>query len=378
MDNDEYIQKYAMKDVCNNITHVLLLGGTGAMGANLVDLLSHQQGVHVVVTSRRDRKSFDNVEYRCGDAHDTTWLQEILEENKWDAIVDFMVYTTEEFSNRIDLLLESTKQYIFISSSRVYADAKGKLITEESPRLLDVCSDKRYLQTDDYALTKARQEDMLLHHQRKNWTIIRPYLTFSKNRLQLGVMEKEHWLIPALNKRTIVFSKDIAQHYTTMTDGKVVAKCITAILFRTEAYGEIFHVASSETHRWSEILTWYIDAVREVKGYKPDVYLTDQWNSTFGGGEYEFLYDRLFDRHFDNSKICRFISKEEFTSMEDSLKNAVKAFAISYQPNYRDLDQNIEYTRGRLTKNFLPLKQITGMKRKVKVLAHNLRVYSLL
>lgn len=77
-----------------------------------------------------------------------------------------------------------------MSSARVYARSADRQITESSSRLLDICDDEEYLRTDDYALTKARQENMLFCAKTQNWTIIRPYITFSEIRLQLGVFEK--------------------------------------------------------------------------------------------------------------------------------------------------------------------------------------------
>ena len=168
---------------------ILVLGGTGAMGVDLVKILG-ECGEEVTVTSRSERKSaFDNVKYVKGDAHDTVFLHTLLAE-KYDAIVDFMIYNTEEFKVRCDLLLSATDQYLFLSSSRVYADSKTP-ITEDSPRLLDVTTDSEYLKTDAYALTKARQENLLRESGKTNWTIIRPYITYSNQRLQLGVYEKE-------------------------------------------------------------------------------------------------------------------------------------------------------------------------------------------
>ena len=277
---------------------ILILGGTGPLGTNLVDILNSQDNSHIVVTSRKSHDNYGNVEYRCGDAHDTEWLKSILEERNWDAIVDFMLYTTEEFVERLNLLLESTRQYVFTSSARVYANSNGERINEESPRLLDITNDKKFLQTDSYAITKARQEDALMQRPLKNWTIIRPYLTFSDNRLQLGVMEKEHWLIPALNNRPIVFSRDIAAHYTTMTDGAVVAKCIAALIGKQESYGEVFLIASNVSYKWDDILKWYLDCIFEERGEKPTVFYTEQWDSTYGGEVYEWKYDRLYDRFF--------------------------------------------------------------------------------
>lgn len=72
---------------------ILILGGTGAMGVHVSDLLS-QKGYDVVVTSRRECKSsVPNLQYRKGDAKDPAFLRELLSE-RWDAIVDFMVWST--------------------------------------------------------------------------------------------------------------------------------------------------------------------------------------------------------------------------------------------------------------------------------------------
>ena len=210
--------------------NILILGGTGAMGVHLVNILAESSDNSVYVTTRKNRiSSKSNISYISGDAHGTAFIDSILAKQQWDAIVDFMVYNTEEFKARADKMLCSCSQYVFLSSSRVYAESKEPL-TENSPRLLDVCNDKDFLATDEYALTKARQENILFENEKKNWTIIRPYITYSENRLQLGVFEKEIWLFAALNCGALVFSKDVAQHRTTLTYGFDVARGIAAII----------------------------------------------------------------------------------------------------------------------------------------------------
>lgn len=141
---------------------VLLLGGTGAMGVHLTDILSKQYVV--TVTSRRMRRPKNNIEYVQGNAKDLKFLNSILEK-KWDVIVDFMVYSTEEFSERVNLFLNSTEQYIFLSSARVY-DGYEVPMKENFNRLADSSKDSVFLNTDDYALAKARQEDILKSSKR--------------------------------------------------------------------------------------------------------------------------------------------------------------------------------------------------------------------
>lgn len=94
---------------------ILLLGGTGAMGMHLVQLLTNTEH-HVVVTSRRSRQGHDNITYVLGNAHDDIFLRSLLKQG-FEVIVDFMVYNTLEFQKRYSLLLGSCEQYVFISSS---------------------------------------------------------------------------------------------------------------------------------------------------------------------------------------------------------------------------------------------------------------------
>ena len=156
---------------------VLVMGGTGVMGAHLVPKLL-KMGFVVDVVSLEDKIS-DNpkLRYFKGDIKERKFLEELLK-NDYNAIVDFMIYGTEEFSSKCSLFLSNTDQYFYLSSYRVYADSKTPLV-ETSPRLLDVSDDKHYLASDDYSLHKARGEDLLINSGKKNWTIVRPAITYS-------------------------------------------------------------------------------------------------------------------------------------------------------------------------------------------------------
>lgn len=237
---------------------VLLLGGTGAMGSHLATLLAND-ATDVAVTSRNRSGISGAVRYLGGDAHDMDFLAGVLSE-PWDAIVDFMVYNTPAFGNRLRTLLGATAQYVFISSARVYAKSASPLI-EDSPRLLDVSTDKAFLATDEYALTKARQEDLLRQSDRSNWTIIRPYITYSEARLQLGVLEKEDWLYRALKGKAIVFSSDIARKHTTLTYGRDVSRGIRAIIGQSGALGEAFHITADDAIGWDKAMSVYLDVL---------------------------------------------------------------------------------------------------------------------
>ena len=335
--------------------NILVLGGTGAMGVHLVDLLS-QRGDAVWVTSRRERPSRKNVTYIRGDAHDIGFLQTLLAKRRWDAIVDFMVYQTGEFRHRMPQLLAATAQYVFLSSSRVYANSEP--ITENSPRLLDVLQDKSYLATDDYALSKARQEDLLHHTESRNWTIVRPYITYSESRLQLGVLEKENWLYRSLHGQTIVFSKDIADRMTTLTYGYDVARGIGALIGNDKALGEAFHITCDRPIRWSEVLDVYLDVLESKTGTTAKVKLLDKAPFEIPAVK----YDRLYNRQFDNTKINGFIDTATFTDPHTGLRRCLEAFLEL--PRFRELGISATALFDRLTGERTPLSVFSDLKHK--------------
>lgn len=309
---------------------ILLLGGTGAMGEHLTRILA-EQGDDVYVTTRSCRLSERNITYVQGNAHEITFINDLLRES-WDAIVDFMVYNTDEFRVRVSQLLKATKQYIFISSARVYGPttSSDELINEETPRLLDMIKDEEYLNTDEYALSKARQENILHEAGCNNWTIIRPYITFSETRLQLGVLEKEDWLWRAMNGYSIVFSKDIASHYTTLTYGYDVSRGIAGLIGLPAALGEVYHITTDEAYKWEEILEVYLHVLDKYLGHRPKVVMTDKClNLRFPAMQFQVKYCRLFDRRFDNSKIRLAVPTLRFKNTRDEIESCLGTFLES-------------------------------------------------
>jgi len=339
---------------------ILILGGTGAMGTHLVQILNGQNAC-VFVTTRSKRDDFENVRYVIGDAHDLKFLTSLFEEH-WDAIVDFMSYKTEEFRQREELLLSSTRQYVFISSARVYADTQLP-ITEESCRLLDVCEEKEYLSTDDYALRKARQEDILYASGKRNWTIVRPYITFSEYRLQLSALEKEHWLYRAIRGRTIVFSKDLANKVTTITYGYDVARCIASFLGKKDAFGETIQVTNAFSCKWSEILGFYLDAIERVTHHRPRVKMIDNWMPFLGGNESQVKRDRLYDRSFNNIKLQKYIDVSTFKPIRQAIEDCIETFVR--KPLFKDIKWQNEARKDKLTREWANPMEIKGLKAKL-------------
>lgn len=343
---------------------VLLLGGTGAMGQHLVQLLVNR-GDLVTVTTRESRLSLEKIDFIQGDAKDPNFL-DLLLTDEWDAIIDFMVYSTKLFEQQAPKLLTATKQYIFLSSARVYADSEYP-IQENTPRLLDCSNDSKFLATDEYSLAKARQENILKKSQYKNWTIIRPYITYSEQRLQLGVFEKEAWLYRAMKGRTIIFSEDIANKLTTLTYGFDVALAMLALIGEPRAYAHAFHITQGKAISWKAILNIYLDVLEAHLGKRPNVlFLSMDKFSLCTHAGYQIKYDRLFHRSFDNTRISCFIDINCFMPVQHGLVQSLKEFLNN--PKFTPIDWRAEAVKDRYSKEFTPLAEIPNWKSKLKYL----------
>lgn len=346
----------------------LIMGGTGAMGIHLCQLLA-DNGWEVYVTSRKERLNTQRITYIKGDAHNIEFLNSLMKNDSWDAIVDFMNYATAEFIERIGILLSSTKQYVFLSSSRVYANS-AEPIVEDSNRILDVCKDESFLLTDDYSLAKARQENVLVNVDSRNWTIVRPYITFSENRLQLTSLEKEDWLYRAMKGKKIILSDDLLSKRTTLTYGHDVALAISKLMGQNDALGQKYHITSPHSITWYEVLDIYKNAFEDCFGYPMKVIITDKWKSYYGGDKAQVDYDRKYNRIFNTEKISKYIAKSELSDTKGKLRRCFVTFVR--KPEWGTINWGKEALKDAYTHEWTMLSEIPSIKSKMRYLLNRI------
>lgn len=337
---------------------ILLLGGTGAMGAPLCNLLK-EKGHDVTVTSRSNHKK-EGVTFIKGNALDINFVFQLMK-TYHDVVVDFMVRNEEGTKAAMDIILPSCGQYIFLSSSRVFAPVdinKGKRITEESPRLLDVCTDDAYKKSHEYAIEKAREENLFFNSEYKNWTIIRPTLTYNTHRLQFAYGEKEDWLFRVLNGHSIVFPKDMKNVRTSMVFGDDVAKAISKLIGNDKALGETVNVVSEEFLTWEEVLNIYKEAIGQKTGLRIKIVYTEKFSelTKLLGNFYQVKYARAVDRAFSNQKLKQLIGHTEFTPIKEGLTQCINIFLTDR--NFRQIDWRRQAYYDKICHEKIPLQFI--------------------
>ena len=357
------------------------------MGIHLTRLLSNF-GAIIFVTSRTFHEDYGNVHFIKGNAKDPQFIDLVLKSREWDCIVDFMVYGTSEFRARIDMLMSSTKQYIFLSSARVYSASDNRL-TEQSLRILDVTEDKKYLNTDEYALYKAREEDIVINSRYTNYTIIRPYITYAENRLPLGIWEKETWVRRLSEQKSLALPACFLSKQTTLAYGMDVSLYISKIVCNEKALGQIYNIVANKSMTWYEVLNCYLDEIECFKGYRPQIVVVDYFTTNFKqilknfslwlfcfrfirnkinvqDCSYQLIYDREYDRIFDNRKLVELIPEFEFSDTRKKLKSCLRSFMQA--PNYSYRNWNWEFVQDKITGNKSTLHDIPGIMLKLRYL----------
>lgn len=274
---------------------VLLIAGGGTLGMYTAqELLKLGHKVDIIcledhVSHNENLRFFKNyatVEY----------LQELFKENRYDGIVNFLHYkSVEGYKPFHELLSKNTDHLIFLSSYRVYADVQHP-ITEDAPQLIDVVKDDPvFFETEDYALPKSRAERYLAQESgTKNWTIVRPVISFSQLRMDLGMVSGQV-VIKASKKGTPVRLPAAMKDLTAGLDwagnsGKIIAN----LLFKEETKGQAYTISTAQNLTWGQVAEIYAEEL----GVSFDWIEADYPNTLW-----VWRYDRAFDRRIDNSKV---------------------------------------------------------------------------
>ena len=304
--------------------NVLLIGGTGVIGKSLTEELLISKNFKVFITTRNSElKSLSNVKYIIGNSLNEVFIKKIIDSHDFDVIVDFMVYPTSLFSRLISYFLTNCRHYIFLSSYRVYSDAGNNKLTEESTRLIDDTTvDYKYRKSEEYAIKKAKQENILLMENLKNWTILRPSITFGKNRIQLFCFECGFYLPRFRNSLPILIPSQIKDVKTTYTDSKFSAKYIFNIINNNNCFTQIFNLCSDYVTTWGKIFEFF-SLELGAKFIEVDFEQFKSLNINL----YQVKFDRMLNRNLSNSKLLSVVgvkSSLSNSSLFEKLRYSLK------------------------------------------------------
>ena len=313
--------------------HVLLIAGGGTLGGYAsMELL--KRGYAVDVIALNECVSLNRNLTWIQKSVDDALLAELFKANRYDAIVDFIHYRDPEaYKPRCEMLLANTDQLVFLSSYRVYADEEHP-VRETSPQLLNVVKDPYFLENEKYAVPKSHNENTLRASGKRNWTIIRPLISFSHFRLDIVTTGASELLIRSREHKPILLPEKARDLTSGVGWSGNIGKMIAALIGNEKALGEAFTLGTGEQNTWGQVADMYTDLLGAQFAWVPtEDYLQNATDNSYGQ-RCALLYDRLFDRRIDTSKLFATtgLSFADFTKCYDGIVNEL-AF-LSNNPSY--------------------------------------------
>ena len=284
---------------------ILFIGGTGIISSACADLaIARGHDLFILNRSVSTKYPFpEGATLLQGDIHaDEALLSSLLAGHRFDAVVDYIAFSTHDIERDLRLFRDNTDQFVFISSASAYQKpVKNYLITEETP-----------LENPfwEYSRNKIACENLLMKEYRENGfpvTIIRPSHTYGHSQIPFGYTTwRDPWTaIDRMKRGKKLISHGDGTSLWVLTWNADFAKGLVGLLGNEKAIGEAFQITSDEVLSWDQI---YLEAYQAL-GLEPNViHIPSDFIARFDEHAVGSLIgDKSNSVVFDNSKIKRFV-----------------------------------------------------------------------
>ncbi len=278
---------------------VLFIGGTGII-SSACSQLAIERGIDLYLLNRgktTKRPVPQGAKILHGDIRDLPSARAALEGHTFDAVVDWVAFTTEHIQVDLELFSGKTGQYVFISSASAYQTPAAHLpITKSTPL------DNPYWL---YSRNKIACEEMLVQAYREvkfPMTIVRPSHTYDKTLLPF---DGGYTVVDRMRKGKKVIVPGDGTSLWTLTHHADFAKGFVGLLGHSGAIGDSFQITSDEWLSWNQIFEIVARAAKaELKVVHVPSDLINAYDPEWGAG---LLGDKAHSSIFDNAKLKRLV-----------------------------------------------------------------------
>lgn len=302
---------------------LLLIGGTGILSTDIRELaLENGIDVYILNRGRKEKERLDSrIHVIIGNVRNVDDTKEKIKDLYFDVVIDFLSYTKEQLENTLSIFNKKCDQFIFISSATVYRKTEpNEKITENT---------ELYNPDWEYSLDKIECEKLLEENYKangQNYTIIRPYVTYSNKRIPFAIIpQHKQWSLAnriILGKPVVLW--DGGKAICTLTSTKDFAEGMLGLFKNEKAYQEAFHITTDKTLTWKQALEYIGQAI----GKEP---IIADISSDFISKEMPelkgVLYgDKGLNRVFDNTKIKSITDFNPKIEFKDGIKDTIKYY----------------------------------------------------
>ncbi|KAB2843074.1 MAG: NAD-dependent epimerase/dehydratase family protein [Melioribacteraceae bacterium] len=240
-----------------NEMKILLIGGTGFISSNVVELLLNEE--HDITILNRGKSKIhsalnNRIKFIKADRHDKNKLLETASYN-FDVVYDFVAYTEEESALMADVFYGKTKRFVHTSTVSVYMVSKEFQcpITEDQDKgkIMEFWGRNPFGM--QYGIDKRKCENVLWNaHDKNNFpvTIIRPPYVCGPGD---PAIRDYFWIQRILDGNPILIpgSGDYASQHVFVKD---LAKAFVDIIKTEKTIGQAYNVAAEEIFSLNDYL----------------------------------------------------------------------------------------------------------------------------
>ena len=280
----------------------MMIGGTGTISSAITRQLA-AAGHDLWLLNRGTHKDEvpENVKQVIVDINDEQRVKELLGDNHFDAVCEFIGFVTSQVERDIRLFAGRTHQYVYISSASAYnKPARNHIITEGT-----TLANPHW----QYSRDKIACEELLMKAYREDGfpvTIVRPSHTYCERGVPLSIHgPKGSW--PVLKR--MMEGKPVLIHgdgssLWTLTWNEDFARGFIGLLGNPRAIGEAFQIMSDETLSWTQVYSCVAQALNvELHPY----YVSSAFLAAVCPKEYDLegnlLGDKALTVAFDCTKL---------------------------------------------------------------------------
>ena len=277
---------------------VLFIGGTGII-SSACSRLAVSRGIELfhLRRGRTARPVPAEIQVLNADIRDIASAQRAIGDRRFDAVVDWIAFTSEHIETDLQLFRGRTHQYVFISSASAYQTPPASLpVTESTPLDNPFWAYSRAKIACEERIVRAYREDKL------PFTIIRPSHTYDRTLLPC---HGGYTVIDRMRRGKKVIVHGDGTSIWTLTHHEDFAKGLVGLLGHSGAIGQAVQITSDEWLTWDQIH----HLLARAAGTRADIVhlpsdVIARHDPEWGAG---LLGDKAHSMIFDNSKLKRLV-----------------------------------------------------------------------
>ena len=318
---------------------ILMIGGTGTISSAITRQLA-ESGNELWLLNRGTRKNEvpANVRQVIVDIDDTDKVLQLLGDEQFDAVCEFIGFLPSQVERDIRLFRDRTRQYVYISSASAYNKPAANHVITEGTSLANPHW--------EYSRNKIACEELLMKEYRENGfpvTIIRPSHTYCERGVPVSVHgPKGSWQVlkRMMDGKQVIVHGDGSSLWT-LTWNEDFARGFIGLLGNPKAIGEAFQIMSDEQLTWTQVYQCVANALGvEFHPY----YVASDFLAAVCPKDYDFEGNLLGDKAvtvvFDCSKLKRAVPGFQATVRFDEGVRRCVAYLLA-QPELQTEDPEL-------------------------------------